>query len=262
MDLLNGPLKCDAVLAHYDAVVDLFRKEMLYHEDPASTPGGTFTTLKDDWDTNTAKLRRFVSERCTFMQNALATSGCYLLGSQHYITVDVYPPDAGKVRLNTEVLPKYIWNGAFYQTELAFKAIPTNTTYVFHHWEFAHHAIKNHAPLSLDSVAIDFNQDDQIIAFFTDVTADIVMPTGFSPNGDGNNDYFQPAGSALYVTDFDFRIWNRWGQEVFRSTDAMTGWNGYYEDRICQTGVYAYVITYKNKFNEFKTLKGNVTLMK
>jgi gliding motility-associated-like protein len=143
-----------------------------------------------------------------------------------------------------------------------FKAVPTSTNYVFHHWEFKNHVVKHNAPLSLDSLAIDYNQDEEVIAYFTDVTADISMPTGFTPNNDGNNDYFKPQGSVQFVSEYEFRIWNRWGQEVFRTTDPDKGWDGYYESRLAQTGVYAYVITYKNIYNESKILKGNVTLLR
>lgn len=195
--------------------------------------------------------------------NSLGSPGnCYGAQKLYNITVDVYPPEAGVVKLNTEILPKYKWQGFYYSTQMNMTAIPTNTSYVFHHWELKQHITKNNAPLSLDSIAIDFNQNEEVIAYFTDITSDIVMPTGFSPNGDANNDIFKPQGSALHVTEFDFRIWNRWGQEVFRSTDPEKGWNGYYEDRYAQTGVYAYVITYKNVYNEPKVLKGNVTLIR
>jgi gliding motility-associated-like protein len=263
MDLLNGAFKCENILAHYDCVVELFSKELKFHEDPVSLPSGTFTSVMGDYDTNTTRLRRIIEERCKFMKNALGMPGtCYGTQKPYAISVDVYPPTSGVVKLNTVILPNYKCQGQYYTTQLNLKAIPTSTSHVFHHWEFKRHPTKNSAPLSLDSVAIDFNQDEEVIAFFTDITSDIVMPTGFTPNGDSNNDVFKPQGSALHVTEYEFRIWNRWGQEVFRSTDPLKGWDGYYESRIAQTGVYAYVITYKNVYNEPKVLKGNVTLLR
>jgi len=88
------------------------------------------------------------------------------------------------------------------------------------------------------------------------------MPTGFTPNGDGINDLFQPLGAAVFSKDFDMSIWNRWGQEVYRSTDPTKGWDGNFKGQPAITGVYAYVISYKNYYNESKILKGNLTLLR
>jgi hypothetical protein len=40
------------------------------------------------------------------------------------------------------------------------------------------------------------------------------------------------------------------------------GWDGNFNGAQAQTGVYAYYITYKNVYNELKTVKGNVTLVR
>jgi gliding motility-associated-like protein len=105
------------------------------------------------------------------------------------------------------------------------------------------------------------------VAVFTDKRNELVasgenanIPTGFTPNGDGLNDDFKPLGPAEYSTEYQMTIWNRWGQEVFRSTDPLLGWDGRYKGTEATTGVYAYVITYKNIYNEAKLAKGNVTL--
>ncbi|MBA3663929.1 MAG: gliding motility-associated C-terminal domain-containing protein [Bacteroidetes bacterium] len=262
-DLLNTALKCENILAHYDYVVNLFKKEMQYHEDPGSAPNpGRFITTMGTWDTNTIRLRRAVAGRCNYLTYAFNKPGCYSMQGPHDLTVDVFPVGAGNVRLNSIVLPFYIWSGRYFNTQISFKAIPTSTNYVFHHWELKNHTVKNNVPLSVDSIAIDFNLPDNIIAVFTDITSDVDIPTGFTPNGDGNNDEFKPLGSALYTKEFEFRIWNRWGQEVFRSTEPAHGWNGTYEGQPAQTGVYAYVISYKNVYGESKIKKGNVTLVR
>ncbi|MBL7912919.1 MAG: gliding motility-associated C-terminal domain-containing protein [Bacteroidia bacterium] len=263
-DLLNGPLKCENILAHFDYVKNLYLKEMKYHEDPASTPqAGAFNSTIDLWDTLTAELRRNIYKRCDLYRYSFNTVGCYGMTGPYAITVDVEPAGSGNVILNTLPLANYKWSGNYYATALmSFKGIPIDTTFVFHHWEFKNHTPLNSRPLSMDSISIAFNQPDEVIAVFTDKKNDVIMPTGFSPNGDGNNDMFSPVGSALFTKDFDFRIWNRWGQEVFRSTDPTVGWDGYYSGQQAITGVYAYLITYKNIFNEPKILKGNVTLVR
>jgi gliding motility-associated-like protein len=49
-------------------------------------------------------------------------------------------------------------------------------------------------------------------------------PTAFSPNGDGRNDVWKPSviGARLYHLD----IFDRWGHDVFRTTDPEKGWDG------------------------------------
>jgi hypothetical protein len=187
-DLLNGALKCENILAHYDCVVELFSKEIKYMEDP-SNPPSIFTAVLGDYDTNTTRLRKIIEKRCDYMRGALGSNlNCYAMGKRYGLTVDVFPVDAGIVKLNTEWLPKYKWSGEYYPTQINLKATPTSTNHVFHHWEIKNHtSTTNNAPISLDSIAIDFNQDDEIVAVFTDITTDIEMPTGFTPNGDGNN---------------------------------------------------------------------------
>jgi len=275
-DLLNGPLRCDNILKHFDYVYKLYEKEMRYHEDPAAVPSpGSFSltgvNVVGNWDTNMVNLRKIIAFRCDYMINGLKK--CYPLQGPFGITVDVEPVGAGSVKLNTMVLPYYKWIGSYFPTTLSFKAIPTNTTYVFDHWEFKVHQPLNSAPLSKDSVAIGFTQSGQnseeVIAVFTDKSSDITqngenanMPSAFSPNNDNVNEIYKPLGSAVFAKEYDFRIYNRWGQEVFRTTDPVTGWDGIFNGQPAQTGVYAWIITYKNIYNEAKLAKGNVTLVR
>lgn len=268
-DLLNGPLKCDNITKHFDYVQQLYSKEMKYHEDIASTPTkGRFATsdVNHVWDTNMAVLKKVIDLRCyNFIDKAFGAQSCYGLAGPFPISVDVRPMDAGKVKLNTTVLDSYTWYGLYYQQTLSFKAIPASSDYIFHHWEITGPASKD--PLSKDSIALNFNIGGNITAVFTDKRNDITykgeaanIPTGFTPNGDGLNDDFRPLGSGEFATEYQMTIFNRWGQQVFRSVDPLTGWDGTFRGEQAQTGVYAYYISYKNIYLEDKLLKGNVTL--
>lgn len=271
-DLLNGPLKCDNIIKHFDYITSLYQKEMKYHEDPASVPKkGMFTTsdVNHIWDTNTAVLRKAISLRCFYFfdnKGGFSQPTCYGLAGPFGITVDVKPTDAGKVRLNSTVLPNYIWYGDYYQSNISFKAIPASSEYKFHHWEFNGPG-PNNGVLSSDSVVVNWNMYGNVVAVFTDKRNDIAstgneanLPTGFTPNGDGLNDDFRPLGSGEFATEYQMTIFNRWGQQVFRSVDPLNGWDGNFRGQQAQTGVYAYYITYKNIYNEDKLVKGNVTL--
>lgn len=266
-DLLNGPLKCETIVEHFEYVHKLYSKEMKYHEDPSSTPtAGKFATMPDSWEINAGKLDTLIRNRCYAVASSLNTKGCFGAAGPFNLSVDVSPPGSGQVKLNTTLLENYIWNGLYYQTNLSFKAIPTSTAYVFHHWEFT-----GPAPIDgntgKDSVIVNFNTGGEVVAVFTDKRNGVNnsdqnanVPTGFTPNGDGINDIFRPLGSSEYVSEFEMTIWNRWGQEVFRSTDPLTGWDGNYNGQGAQTGVYAYIINYKDIYGDLKMTKGNVTL--
>lgn len=92
----------------------------------------------------------------------------------------------------------------------------------------------------------------------------INIPNAFTPNGDGNGDYFLPRQMlSRNVTEFEMHIYNRWGEEVFQS-DATNGrgWDGRYGGEAQPMGVYIYTInvTFGNGYTE--RYQGNVTLLR
>jgi len=58
-------------------------------------------------------------------------------------------------------------------------------------------------------------------------SSDIFVPKAFSPNNDGKNDKLQPFLVNITTLKF-FRVYNRWGQLMFQSTDSRQGWDGMY----------------------------------
>ncbi|GAA4446883.1 hypothetical protein GCM10023091_40870 [Ravibacter arvi] len=73
----------------------------------------------------------------------------------------------------------------------------------------------------------------------------LVIPSAFSPDGNGRNDVLDMIG--LYLTDFDIKIYNRWGEVIFASTSLDNKWDGRYKEVKVQPGVYAYVATYRSQ---------------
>ena len=67
------------------------------------------------------------------------------------------------------------------------------------------------------------------------------MPTGFSPNDDGNNDILLVHGRG--ILDIDLKIFDRIGEKVFETTDINTGWDGKYHGLIMDDNVFAYMLT-------------------
>jgi gliding motility-associated-like protein len=68
------------------------------------------------------------------------------------------------------------------------------------------------------------------------------LPNVFTPGGDGKNDFFKPF-PYKFVKDIDLVVFNRWGVEVFRTTDPDIRWEGYDQKngKALSDGVYYYV---------------------
>lgn len=84
-------------------------------------------------------------------------------------------------------------------------------------------------------------------------------PNSFTPNGDGINDVFIISGLSVYQPNL--KIFNRWGVEVYVSSNLYwtgDGGNGYY----CDNGVYNWIIEYKDKLGQNRQESGHVTLIR
>ncbi|MCB0700285.1 MAG: gliding motility-associated C-terminal domain-containing protein [Chitinophagaceae bacterium] len=91
----------------------------------------------------------------------------------------------------------------------------------------------------------------------------INIPNVFTPNGDGNGDYFLPRQIlARSVTSFEMEIYNRWGEKVFE-TKAIDGrgWDGNLGGTAQPTGVYVYLIKVQFENGITERYQGNVTLL-
>jgi gliding motility-associated-like protein len=87
---------------------------------------------------------------------------------------------------------------------------------------------------------------------------DIWVPTAFSPNEDGNNDYFFVRGNN--VKEFTIRLFDRWGNKVFETSNLAEGWNGEYQNRLINSGILVYVLNYTLNDGTTETIKGNITV--
>ncbi|WP_181358341.1 gliding motility-associated C-terminal domain-containing protein [Taibaiella chishuiensis] len=90
---------------------------------------------------------------------------------------------------------------------------------------------------------------------------ELLIPNAFTPNGDGRNDIFQISNFSNEKL-IDFRIFNRWGTILFRSTDPKNGWDGTYKGQEQPMGVYGYLICIGYPDGKVETYKGTVTLLR
>jgi gliding motility-associated-like protein len=90
----------------------------------------------------------------------------------------------------------------------------------------------------------------------------LLIPSAFSPNGDGINDVFKVAKHLNVKTLNYFEIFNRWGQKVFSSTNIEQGWDGTYDGERVPNGTYSWQIQITNFDNERITKAGNIDVIR
>jgi gliding motility-associated-like protein len=71
----------------------------------------------------------------------------------------------------------------------------------------------------------------------------IAVPSAFTPNNDGLNDYLYPL-NAYKATNLIFKVFNRFGQLVFETTDWTNKWNGTINGQPADAGTYVWLLQY------------------
>ncbi len=89
------------------------------------------------------------------------------------------------------------------------------------------------------------------------------IPNAFTPNGDGKNDVFRIIGiPSENITKYNFRIFNRWGQMVFETSNIELPWDGSYKGQYCPAGEYVWEIFYVDNKKTKVSNKGTVMLLR
>lgn len=89
----------------------------------------------------------------------------------------------------------------------------------------------------------------------------IIMPSAFTPNGDGLNDVFK-LKYPFPVNKFNMIIYDRWGEKVFETNTITSGWNGMWKGVPSLQGAYVWTIWYTDDNNKQQQLKGVVNLLR
>jgi gliding motility-associated-like protein len=90
----------------------------------------------------------------------------------------------------------------------------------------------------------------------------LAVPTAFTPNGDGLNDYFGVA-NAVKAENLEFIVFNRWGQVVFKTGNWKQSWDGKMNGMPQPTSVYVWFLRYTDRdTKQQRQQKGTVTLIR
>jgi gliding motility-associated-like protein len=92
----------------------------------------------------------------------------------------------------------------------------------------------------------------------------VVAPNIFTPNGDGVNDFWSIVvhDYGVAIIDLQTTVYDRWGKEIFMSTNLRQVWNGHnLIGKPCEDGVYYYIVSFTNGVTlKTEVLKGFIQL--
>jgi gliding motility-associated-like protein len=204
----------------------------------------------------------------TVQLNYVDNNGCAASHTEtSYITVHPQPaanfifsdenptmidPTVSTINLTAGVNNIYTWdlNGELFD-------ISTNTTFQFD------------APgiYTVQLQVTDENSCKDSITRNIQVVNDFVVyiPSAFSPNGDGINDFFYPKTSGVLLNeDYKMQIFNRWGEKIFETEDYTDYWKGTKNnaDSRAIEDAYIYKIYYKAFDNKIRLEQGTIMLIK
>lgn len=110
-----------------------------------------------------------------------------------------------------------------------------------------------------NSLAQDCSVSDQFTVVVLN-EALVHIPTAFTPNGDGKNDFFGPIGKV--PPGYSMQVYNRNGELVFKSQSLYDRWDGVFRGKPQPVGVFIYYVKYLDLQNKMHQEKGTLVLIR
>lgn len=208
------------------------------------------------WDNGDTNSNIQVSPSATTIYTVATTNGCGTVSDD--ITVIVFPDPNGSAGQDITIV---------YGNEGQFNA----SGGVSYEWI-------NTSGLSCTTCAdpeVDVEEDTEYAVIVTDqngcTNTDTVwvfveypfnyfIPNSFTPNGDGINDVFYLKGHG--VDFFELKIYDRWGEQLFKTNDLNSGWDGTFKGESLSNGVFVYIVSGQLLDGRTFKEKGAVTLIR
>lgn len=113
------------------------------------------------------------------------------------------------------------------------------------------------------SISDNFGCFNQTAEYHIDIYPEtfIDLPTTFTPNGDGTNDILYVEGWGIKEL-LEFKIFNRWGELIFSTSDLNEGWDGYHNGVLQNNDLYVVQVKATSWKNEEITFEGYINLMR
>ncbi|MEM6963314.1 MAG: gliding motility-associated C-terminal domain-containing protein [Bacteroidota bacterium] len=88
------------------------------------------------------------------------------------------------------------------------------------------------------------------------------LPNAFTPDGDGVNDTFGIISDCLNFTNYNLKIFDRWGTLVYDTSNFEIPWDGTYDGKAAPSDVYVFIVRYQSNNGITNTKSGDVTLIR
>jgi gliding motility-associated-like protein len=113
-------------------------------------------------------------------------------------------------------------------------------------------------PVSSPCGTVNFTIDLSVIS----CDVGVYIPNSFTPNGDGNNDIWQPIPNKVQITHC--LIYNRWGEKIFESDQPHPVWVGDFKagEYYCPDQMYNYQVSYIDPDGQAEIAIGHITLVR
>jgi gliding motility-associated-like protein len=144
-------------------------------------------------------------------------------------------------------------------------------------WDFSGNAVASNA---IDPVVLFFaGQEEVLVTLEATLSCGVVtvqrtirvpdcsdscsvyVPSAFTPNGDNVNEVWA-WGSECEPSEFEVTVFNRWGEEVFTSTDPNKPWDGTSKGAMAPDGLYLFRMGYRLPYQDRKQVQGTVVLLR
>ena len=114
------------------------------------------------------------------------------------------------------------------------------------------------APCDDDNIDVNPSPDSNLVV----LNEVYFVPNTFSPNGDEHNQRFNVSFSnPEFVSEFEFTIFNRWGEIIYFSKDLAQGWDGTYAKEESMAGVYSWKLCFNYRKQKYLE-NGRVSLIR
>ncbi len=204
--------------------------------------------------------------------NTYTGAGTYTVILQAQTSNGCADNDTAVLTLGAAVVADYIPAGGSYNVNQGINFTNQSTGAVNYSWNFGDNTAAStvtdpsHAftqPGTYTVVLIADNGttcSDTVDYVFTINSGGYTVPTGFSPNGDGRNDFFYIMGGPF--SQYDLHVFNEWGNEIFMSSSQADKWDGSYKDHVQPAGTYIYLFTGKTFDGQVIKLKGEINIIR